>query len=356
MNTKKQTILVADDDRTTRMLLSRILEKVGYRVEQADRGEKCLFLALERKIDGFLIDIRMPGLGGIDLCRRLRDISRYKMTPIIFITSLDEDSSLNDVFVAGATDFISKPVNPVVLKARLMGHLQRVEFYFEIEQVRRYLNRYISSKTQRMVEAYSLTGLLPTPERHHVCVMFTDIRGFTALSRESDLEDLFARVSSHLGRQVDMVYRYGGYIDKFGGDGLMAIFDGDDMTVRACRCALEIMGTIQKKDDKGQQSLPLGIGIHTGPVLIGNIGSEEHLDYSALGETVNLAARLCNNAESMNVDVSEAVVIAAKGDNDLHFTEPRAVVIRGFDEPVSVYKIKTMAETNLQKITDDNEI
>lgn len=336
----KQTILVADDDRTTRSIITSILESKGYQVDTAERGEKCLFLALENTYDAILIDINMPGLGGIDLCRRLRGIDRYKMVPIIVVTTLHEEFVLTEAFSVGASDFISKPVNPSVLDARLKNHLDKKSYYDELERVRQYLNRYISARTQRMVEAYSLTGLLPMPESHQVCVMFTDIRGFTTLSRTIDPEDLFAQVSRQLGRQVDLVYQFNGYIDKFGGDGLMAIFDGDESVQNAWQCAKHILDMNIESNNKGEnESLPIGIGLHYGPVLIGNIGSEEHLDYSALGETVNLASRLCNNAESMHVDVSQSVVDKLKNTPGFIFSEPVDINFKGFDEPVSVYTL-----------------
>jgi class 3 adenylate cyclase len=348
MQPKNKAVLLADDDRTTRMVLARMLEEDGYRVEQADRGEKCLFMALEKDYDALLIDLNMPTLGGIDLCKRIRNIQRYKNVPVIVITSLDENEKLKEVFDAGATDFINKPVNQVVLHARLKSHLERVVYLREIEKIREYLNRYISAKTQRMVEAYALTGLLPSPELHDVCVMFTDVRGFTAMSQEIDLDELFEKLSRHLGMQVDIVHHFGGYIDKFGGDGLMAIFEGDDKASRACRCALEIVDSLYRVQDQESGltlqvtgvSLPIGIGIHLGPVLIGNIGSHEHLDYSVIGETVNLASRLCGQADSMVIDVSETVMRAAGEDTTLRFAAPAEISVRGVAEPVRVYKVR----------------
>ncbi|MDX1519694.1 MAG: adenylate/guanylate cyclase domain-containing response regulator [Gammaproteobacteria bacterium] len=349
MQPSSKTILLADDDRTTRMVLAKMLEEEGYRVDQADRGEKCLFMALEKTYDAFLVDVNMPSLGGIDLTKRLRNLDRYKNVPVIVITSMDESEKLKEVFDAGATDFIHKPVNQVVLHARLKSHLEKVEYFEEMEKVQEYLNRYISAKTQRMVEAYALTGLLPSPELHNVCVMFTDVRGFTALSQEINLDELFEKLSRHLGMQVDMVHKYGGYIDKFGGDGLMAIFEGDDMASRACRCGLDIVESLylMQNQDAGLTlqvtgvTLPIGIGIHLGPVLIGNIGSKEHLDYSVIGETVNLASRLCGQADAMVIDVSEEVMKAAEGDPLLNFAAPAEVTIRGVAEPVRVYKVRS---------------
>ena len=355
---KQKTILLADDDRTTRTVITKILEEANYRVDQAERGEKSLFMALERDYDAFLIDINMPGLSGLELCKRLRDKERYRITPIIFITSMEEDESLDDVFAVGATDFINKPVSPVVLRARLASHLERVAYYKEAEKVREYLNRYISAKTQRMVEAYALTGLLPSPELQNVCVMFTDIRGFTSFSQDTDLDLLFSLISKHLGTQVQIVHEHGGYIDKFGGDGMMAIFEGDDMVERACCCALNIIDAVYAAQSQTDGvminlegvTLPLGIGIHTGDVLIGNIGSQEHLDYSVLGETVNLASRLCGQADAMTVDVSEAVMKAAKNHLDLIFSAPTQVTVKGASEAVNVYTLKWSAENTITMV------
>lgn len=340
MSNSKKTILITDDDRTTRLLVSRMLENEGYNVEVAERGEKTLFVALEKKIDAFLVDLKMPGLNGVEICERLRSIPRYRMTPIICVTSMEEDENLRDVFAAGATDYIRKPINPVVLKARLNAHLQKVDYFNEVERTRRYLNRYISTKTQRMVEAYSLTGMLPSPERHEVCVMFTDVREFTSLSQQVDLDVLFDGLSKNLGMQVNAVYGHGGYIDKFAGDGLMAIFDSEDMVENACRCALHIMDFTRRNMAMGDKSaFPLGIGLHFGEVLTGNIGSSEHLDYSVIGETVNLASRLCSNAEPMHIDVSREIVMAAE-ETDLHFDAPNFNMIKGYQEPLPSYELK----------------
>lgn len=287
----------------------------------------------------------MPGLSGIEICERIRSIDRYKITPIICITSMQEEANLEEVFASGATDFISKPANPTVLKARLKAHLQKVKHYNELELSRKYLNRYISSKTQRIVEAYSLTGLLPAPERHKVCIMFTDVRGFTSLSQQIGLETLFEGLSKNLGMQVDSVYEFGGYIDKFAGDGLMAIFEGDDMIENACRCALNIMDTTRRNQSIGEKSaFPLGIGIHHGDVLIGNIGSAEHLDYSVIGEVVNMASRLCSYAEPMHIDVSQQVVNQVQ-DPQFSFDVPKYINMKGIEEPVGIYHLHWAEET-----------
>lgn len=340
MHKDRYTVLVADDDRTTRNVLARLLSRDSFSVELAASGEQCLRLALDKTVDAFLVDIRMPGLGGLELCRQLRAQENYRITPIIFITALEEEDMLSIVFDAGATDFIAKPINPVVLKARLQGHIQKVEYYLEMERVRRYLNRYVSPRTQQMVEAYATTDQLPGPEQREVCVMFSDVRGFTTLSRETEPEILFNSLNRLLAMQVDTVYQYGGYVDKFSGDGIMAVFDSRDKARNGCHCALEILQqAAQLQSSTSQPSLPVAIGIDMGLVLIGNIGSQEHLDYSVVGPSVNLASRLCSNAEPMSIEVSGAVVSKA-GDEGFRFSPPLAVNIRGIDEPVSIYRLQ----------------
>ena len=341
MNNQQLTILVADDDRTTRSVLTSLLQDEGYRVVQADNGDTCLALAGENSIDAFLVDISMPGMGGLDLCRQLRGIEDYRITPIIFITALDEEDMLDKVFEAGATDFIAKPIKPVVLKARLLGHIQKVQFYLEMERVRNYLNRYVSPRTQDMVKAYATSGIRPSPEHREVCIMFSDVRGFTALSRETEPELLFESLNHLLGLQVDLVYQHDGYIDKFSGDGIMAIFDTDNKAIKACQCALDIMTRVEHMAPQqgGWVRLPTAIGLDVGSVMIGNIGSEEHLDYSAVGEAVNLASRLCSNAEPMSIEVSGAVV-RETGLEPFTYSQPLKVNIHGINEPVSIYRLK----------------
>jgi len=148
-----KTILIADDDGDTRSAIASLLEADGYHVVQAERGEKCLFLSMEKSIDGFLIDLEMPCLDGADLCRRLRAMERHKLSPIICLTDSDDDSCVQRAFSCGADDFLNKPINSIILKARLSGHMQKMEYMQEMDRVRTNLNRYISRRTQTMVAA-----------------------------------------------------------------------------------------------------------------------------------------------------------------------------------------------------------
>jgi adenylate cyclase len=166
------------------------------------------------------------------------------------------------------------------------------------------------------------------------------MRGFTAFSEDTEPNHLFALISAMLAEQVKLIHDHGGYVDKFGGDGVMAIFEGPDMVVQSCLCALRIIESATVKDSAGPDEMRrFAIGIHTGRAVVGNIGSPAHLDYSAIGSTVNLAARLCGQAEATSIAVSKAVRDAVADDPRLRFHSERQVPIRGIKGPVTVYTL-----------------
>ena len=334
------TILIVDDQPTTRLLIKQFLKTDRYKAIEAGSGEEAIKLAKESNFDGILLDLKMSGIDGIETCRRIRSLPKHKVTPILMITSTGEDAALSDAFEAGCDDFIVKPINPIVLHARLKAHIQRTELYYQLERVRKTLNRYISPRTQKMVEQYAGTGQYPPPEKQELCILFTDIRDFTQLSQDIEPEHLFTLLSRHLAYQVELVYQYNGYVDKYAGDGIMAIFEGPDMAERSCLCALDIIA--HAKDlisEEANHLFAVGCGLSKGQAVIGNIGSPEHLDYSVIGETVNLAARLCGYAEPMSVMVSKSIHSEMKDNVRFHFSAKQDIVVKGFDHPIAVREL-----------------
>ena len=151
---------------------------------------------------------------------------------------------------------------------------------------------------------------------------------------------MFSLISALLAKQVNLIHECGGYVDKFGGDGVMAIFDGPQMILQSCLCALKILDMARVNHPSGLEEINrFGIGIHAGPAIIGNIGSPERLDYSAIGSTVNLAARLCGQAEATSIAVSKTVRNAVAQDKRLFFHSERQVSIRGIKGAVTIYSL-----------------
>jgi class 3 adenylate cyclase len=343
---KKKTILVIDDVSAIRELFSRFLRTDGYDVVEAETGEDALKIAEGSHFDGILLDLNMPGIGGIETCRRLRGLRRHKFTPVLIITSEEKNATLSQAFEAGCDDFITKPINSVVLCARLKAHIHRTELSKQHDHMQDILKRYVSPKIQRMIEQYAGTDDIPPPEKRELCILFTDIRGFTQLAQQIEPEELFTLLSEHLARQAELVYQHGGYVDKYSGDGITAVFEGDDMEQRSCLCAQDIIAHAQDLIIKKQNHLfAVSCGISKGPVVIGNIGSAEHLDYTVVGETVNLAARLCGCAGPISIIVTDKIHSAAKADSHLLFLPRDDIIIKGFEKPVIIYELTPSTRT-----------
>lgn len=343
---KGKTVLVVDDTAVTRMLIADMLSLSGVRILEADSAERGLQMAHEHLVDAFLLDIRLSDerMNGIELCRTIRGLDRYKRAPIVFVTSLDQREILQWALEAGSDDFIQKPVHAMVLRNRLANLLQKADYLKQLELMSLSLQRYVSPRTEEIARIYATTRLLPAPKQEEVCVLFSDARGFTEMSQEMEPEALFEMLSEHLAAQVELVYNHGGYIDKFSGDGIMAVFDGERMAQKCCQCALDILD--MSKDQaahKGSKVIRLGMGMHKGLATIGNLGSKEHLDYTLVGRTVNLAARLCGLA-NQTIVVSQAVRDAVPDSAELDFRAGEAARIRGVREPVAVYELARRAK------------
>ncbi len=336
---KGKTVLVVDDTNVARMVAADMLKGAGVSVVEAESGAMARQCALDGNIDAFLLDIRLPDVNGIELCRELRSMPRYRSAPIVFVTAIDEREVLQWALEAGADDFIQKPLHAMVLRRRLANLLQKAAYLGQVESMSLCLGRYVSPRTQEIARLYATTRSLPAPERQEVCVLFSDAREFTEMSQSLEPETVFAILSEHLAAQVDLVYRHGGYIDKYSGDGIMAVFDGEGMAQKCCACALDIIDFSRALAGlKRPGAIRLGIGIHQGEAMVGNLGSNDHLDYTLVGSGVNLAARLCGLA-NQSIVVSQAVRDAVGEVPGLSFLSGRTAAIRGVRDPVAIYDL-----------------
>ena len=179
--------------------------------------------------------------------------------------------------------------------------------------------RYISPPLREVLDSGpEVDKLLRRPRLISACVMFTDIRGFTALSRSIDPTRLVDTLNLHMAQQARALEQFGGYIENFKGDGLMAVFEGEAMEARACQCALDILDGARQPPGNGSP-VPLGIGLHAGEVVRASIGGESWRVYGSFGSMVNTAARLCDYARGPAILASGTVKAAATPDAGLTF-------------------------------------
>ena len=181
-------------------------------------------------------------------------------------------------------------------------------------------------------------------EKRTVTILFTDIRGFTAMSEKMKPEELVSTLNEYFSEMIDIVFKNNGTLDKIVGDELMIVFGapilGDDDTERAVRTAQEMMDTLKKlnkrRNKRGMSNIHIGIGINSGPVVSGNIGSRDMMDYTVIGDAVNLGARLCSNAAPGEIIASETVYNNTKDKFSFEKLEP--IFVKGKKERVEIYK------------------
>lgn len=336
-----KTVLVVDDTAVPRLLVSDMLRLAGMEVIEADTGEQAMKIAQEKRVDAFLLDIRLPDMNGIELCRALRASERYRAAPIIFVSALDQREVLQWALESGCDDFIQKPIHAMVLRKRLANLLQKSEYLAQVEKMGVSLRRYVSPRAEESARHFATTQLLSPPRQEEVCVLFCDTRGMTETGSVPQPAQLFARLSRYFEAQGNLVYARGGYIDRFSSDGILAVFGGDNAgTLECCLCAVDILDMSRELTaGDGAERFGVGIGINRGPVVTGNLGTRDHLDYTIVGATVNLAARLCGIAEQ-SIVVTQGVRDAAGEAPELAFSAARQVNVRGVRAPVTVYDME----------------
>jgi class 3 adenylate cyclase/ActR/RegA family two-component response regulator len=334
----EQIVAILESEPDVRTRIENLLRDEGYHVVSLESAAGLLEFARTHAVDAFLVGVDLPGEDGPGLCRKIRELDMHAQTPILCLTGIENLEAIHRALNSGADDFIPKPVNLPVLHARVRIQIQKRGHVGKLERKGQMLQRYLSPRVASIAEEFSITGHLPPPTERQVALCMTDIRGFTALSETMDPVKLFSLLSSHLRDQIELVYHHGGYVDKFNGDGLLAVFDGDAMVEQCCLCALDIMDLTTARSG-GKEKFPIGIGVHTGRVVIGNIGSVEHLDYSVVGMSVNLTARLCGYAQPETIIVSETVREAIAADPRLQCVDRREVQIRGVSDPVTIHRL-----------------
>ena len=303
-------ILVVDDTPANIQAISAILKEKGYQISVATNGRQALAVVDRVRPDLILLDVMMPEMDGFETCRQLKAAEKWRQIPVIFLTAKTETADLVQGFELGAVDYVAKPFNAHELLARVNTHLtvdelrrsladKNTELARAHELVRRAFGRYVSEEVAASI-LKSPEGLDLGGEEREVTILMSDLRGFTALASRLSPHDVIGFLNLYLEAMVDVISRYEGTIDEIIGDAILVIFGAplvcDDNAAKAVACGLAMqlamMGVNQRLSAKGAAELEMGIGIHTGRVIVGNIGSLRRTKYAAVGSNVNLAGRI----------------------------------------------------------------
>ncbi|OGR40909.1 MAG: hypothetical protein A2X35_02970 [Elusimicrobia bacterium GWA2_61_42] len=301
-------ILVVDDTPANLELLSGMLKGRGYRIRAAISGEAALEACHINPPDLILLDINMPGMDGYEVCRRLKTDEELKEIPVLFLSALNETMDKVRAFSAGGQDYITKPFQMEEVYARVETHLTLKAAREFLKEKNRFLeytfSRFVSPEVIETMKQRPISEFLKM-ERSEITILFADLRGFTALATQVPPEEIQEALNSFLEVMVADISVAGGMIDKFMGDGLVALFGApfrqEDHAWRALQAAVRMQSShtrwMAERAAQNKPARPLGIGIATGAVVFGAYGTSNRMEYTALGHAVNLASRLCSAAE-----------------------------------------------------------
>lgn len=287
-------LLLVEDNKVNRLLLTRTLELLGHSVDTASDGVQALALMRQQRFDLVLLDITMPEMDGFEVLQRMLGDLALRELPVIVTSALEGLSNVVRCIELGAEDYLTKPVNPVLLRARLNASLEKKRLRDQQkEMVRRFA-------TAEVAQDLAESGFALGGRRVRASVMFADIRGFTTLVETQSPEETIELLNSYYTLMFDAISGQGGVVNQMIGDGLMALFGAPlpmpDTALAAVRAAQDMMKLVKlfnvERVGAHKASIAIGIGIATGEVVAGYTGTQQRATYTCIGDTVNLAARL----------------------------------------------------------------
>ena len=287
-------LLVVDDNKVNRLLLTRSLELQGHSVASAENGRVALDMLRRDGFDLLLLDMEMPEMDGFQVLEQLGNDRQLRDLPVIVTSSLEGVENVVRCIELGAEDYLSKPVNPGLLKARIGASLEKKRLRDQQKELmRRFATPEVAQDLQ--TSGFSLGGKLV-----NASVMFSDIRGFTSLAESQPPEETIELLNTYYELMFDAISGHGGVVTLMMGDGLMSVFgapvplpDHGESAVRAAQEMVELIDLFNVERGAAQKPpIRIGIGIATGEMVAGYTGTNKRATYTCIGDTVNLAARL----------------------------------------------------------------
>jgi adenylate cyclase len=334
-------LLVVDDNKVSRLLLARGLQQAGHHVTFAENGRQALELLRGQPFDLVLLDIMMPELDGEQMLRLVTGDPALRHIPIIMVSATEEIDSVVRCIELGAEDYLHKPPNPVLLRARINASLEKKRLR---DQQRELVRKFATSEVadELLQSGFELGG-----KYVEATAMFSDIRGFTSITETQSPAETIELLNTYYTLMFDAIQGQGGIVNQIVGDGLMAIFGAPvpraDHGLRAVQAACEMIELVQlfnlEQAAQNRLTIQIGIGIATGQVIAGFTGTQQRATYTCVGDTVNLAARL----EAHTKVVGQPILIDQATHECLHEaieTVPQgSVLMKGKANPATIYSV-----------------
>jgi adenylate cyclase len=335
-------LLVVDDNKVNRLLLARSLELQGHSVALAENGRVALDMLRREPFDLLLLDIEMPEMDGLQVLEQLKADRQLRDLPVIVTSAIEGLDNVVRCIELGAEDYLHKPVNPVLLKARINASLEKKRLR---DQQKELVRRFATSEVAQDLDA---SGFALGGHRVQATVMFSDIRGFTSVAEQLPPEETIELLNTYYTLMFDAISGQGGVVNQMVGDGLMAVFgaplplaDPCGAAVRAALDMIEMIELFNREPDRvGKPAITIGVGIASGSVIAGYTGTQQRATYTCVGDAVNVAARLEAHTKTAGHPVlADGATQSALGER-CQFESLGEVALKGKSGTVTVFSLR----------------
>jgi len=348
---------VVDDLPENLDLMSRLLGKMQCGVITAKSGREALNRLKDTEIDIVLLDLVMPDIDGRAVLAQIKADEHLRVLPVIMISGRQDMEQIIDCIQVGADDYLLKPVNSVLLNARIKSGIERKRWHDKEELYREQLEKreqFIRQTFGRYISDAIVEEILEKPEGlqlggdlRNVTLMMSDIRSFTTLVEHLPPEQVVALLNRYLGKMTDIILRHGGTIDEFLGDAVLAAFGAptecEQHATQALTCAIEMQAAMAEVNAEnradGLPEVEMAIALNTGWVVAGNIGSERRSKYGFVGHQVNVTSRIEDDARPNEILVSEQTLLSSD-QSQFIVGDGRAIHAKGMAGTLTVYPIE----------------
>jgi two-component system sensor histidine kinase ChiS len=331
-------IFIVDDEIVNLQVLINHLTLQNYAVTRATSGIEALAkIETGYKPDLILLDVMMPKMTGYEVCRKLRERFPLNELPILMLTAKNQTSDLVEGLESGANDYLAKPISKNELIARLKMHL-------ELSKLNMAYNRFVPRQFLQFLNKESIVDVqLGDQVEKDMSILFSDIRSFTTLSENMTPEENFKFINTYLSCMEPVIIEYNGFIDKYIGDAVMALFSGhaDDAVKAGINMLLKLQEYNEYRQKTNDIPIRIGIGINAGSLMLGTVGGHKRMDGTVISDAVNLASRIEGLTKNYGVSllISHQTLSRLEEPTDYAIRMIDKVKVKGKSELVTVYEV-----------------
>ena len=330
-------ILIVDDEPVNLQVLVNMLSLQRYTLTRAASGKEALETLRQQSFDLVLLDVMMPHMSGYEVCEEIRLQYPANELPVVFLTARNQIGDLVQGFDTGANDYLTKPVSKNELLARIHTHIH-------LSKINHSYARFVPDQFLKYLGRESILDVqLGDQVQQEMTVMFSDIRNFTSLSEILTPKQNFDFINDYLSRISPIIRIHQGFIDKYLGDGVMSLFphQAQDALDAAMEMLAELAIYNQERAEQDFRPIHIGIGLHTGMLMLGTIGESERMEGTVISDAVNTAARMegLTKLYGTTVIISEATLKQLSEPDKYTLRYLGEVRVKGKNEHIKIYEV-----------------